>query len=136
MDSITDLFRVFSDRTRIRILLLLDGHSLCVCQLMGALGLPQPRVSQQLSILKRSKAVISTRRGKWIYYEINPRPDDDLFPTLLALASKSDCDAQTFEADRAALQACLKQQEKTGRCDLSAFEDIRARVDALRHGRI
>jgi ArsR family transcriptional regulator len=129
MDSITDLFRVFSDSTRIRILLLLHRHSLCVCQLMGALGLSQPRISQQLAVLKRSGVVISDRKGKWVYYQINPLPDNNLLPSLLNLAAHSVADLPTLEADRISLSACLKAQEKTRKCDLRAFIGIRNGVE-------
>ena len=68
--DLADLFKVFGDSTRIRILYALMEGSLCVTDLASALEMNQSAVSHQLKILKQSKLVKSTRAGKTILYEL------------------------------------------------------------------
>lgn len=64
------LFRAFSDRTRLRILSLLSGGELCVCDLVEVLGVPQPKASRHLAYLRRVGLVASRKEGYWSYYRI------------------------------------------------------------------
>ncbi len=70
MDDLLNIFGILSDKTRLRILLLLQNRELCVCEIFGALRMSQPRVSRQLAILKQSRMIKDRRAGKWIYYRI------------------------------------------------------------------
>lgn len=129
MDSPTNFFQILSDTTRIRILLLLAEHELCVCQLTGALGMSQPRISRQLAVLKHGGLVISSRKGNWIYYKINPKlTDKGIEKDILSRLPKWLNDDETAESDDLALRACLKQQETTGNCDLKSFAGVREKV--------
>ena len=83
-DSLYDLsevFRVFGDSTRIRILYALFESELCVCDLATLLGLTQSAVSHQLRILKDAKLVKFRREGKSIFYTL----DDDHVRAILSL---------------------------------------------------
>ena len=83
-DSLYDLsevFRVFGDSTRIRILYALFESELCVCDLATLLGLTQSAVSHQLRILKDAKLVKCRREGKSIFYTL----DDDHVRAILSL---------------------------------------------------
>lgn len=71
MDDLLNIFSTLSDKTRLRILLLLLNNELCVCEIFAALDMSQPRVSRQLAILKQSKIIKDRREGKWIYYRID-----------------------------------------------------------------
>jgi DNA-binding transcriptional ArsR family regulator len=96
---------------------------------MGALGMSQPRVSLQLAVLKRAELVTSHRTGNWFYYKINTKlTNNDLVTTMLTLIPKWLSGDKLVESDRLALRACLKQQEKTGMCDLESFQGIREKV--------
>ena len=64
------LFKAFADRTRLRILRLLSGGELCVCDLEAVLRLPQPTVSRHLSTLKRAGLVADRRDGVWRRYRL------------------------------------------------------------------
>ena len=64
------LFRAFSDRTRLRLLHLLSGGELCVCDLVEVLGVPQPKVSRHLAYLRRAGLVRARREGLWMYYRL------------------------------------------------------------------
>jgi ArsR family transcriptional regulator len=64
------LFRAFSDRTRLRILNLLRGGELCVCDLIRVLGVPQAKVSRHLAYLRRAGLVRARKQGLWHYYTL------------------------------------------------------------------
>ena len=68
--DLAELFKVFGDSTRIRILFVLFEAEVCVCDLAAALGMTQSAVSHQLRILKQSKLVKSRREGKSIFYSL------------------------------------------------------------------
>ncbi|MBR3058044.1 MAG: helix-turn-helix transcriptional regulator [Clostridiales bacterium] len=68
--DLADLFKVFGDSTRLRILYqLMDGES-CVGDLAEALEMNQSAVSHQLKVLKQNKLVKNTRSGKTIFYAL------------------------------------------------------------------
>ncbi len=66
--DVAELFKIFGDSTRIRILFALREGEVCVCDLAAALSMTQSAVSHQLRILKGSKLVRSRREGKQIFY--------------------------------------------------------------------
>ena len=68
--DLAELFKVFGDSTRIRILYVLFEAEVCVCDLAEALNMTQSAVSHQLKILKQSRLVKSRREGKSIYYSL------------------------------------------------------------------
>ena len=63
-----DLFKVFGDTTRIKIMFALFESELCVCAIAELLGMTQSAISHQLKVLKESKLVDCRRDGKTIYY--------------------------------------------------------------------
>jgi ArsR family transcriptional regulator len=63
-------FRAFSDRTRLRILSLLRGGELCVCDLIDVLRVPQAKVSRHLAYLRRAGLVRVRKDGLWSYYTL------------------------------------------------------------------
>ena len=66
-------FQLLSDDTRLRCLLLMQQEGeLCVCELVHALGLIQPKVSRHLAALRDAGVVTDRRSGQWIYDQINP----------------------------------------------------------------
>ena len=79
--DLSELFRIFGDSTRIKILYSLFDHELCVGDISQILGLSQSSVSHQLRILKDSKLVKFRRDGKSIYYSL----DDDHVRSILNL---------------------------------------------------
>ena len=65
-------FKMLSDETRLRCLLLLAREgSLCVCELMDALEESQPKISRHLAQLRQSGVLLDERRGQWVYYQIS-----------------------------------------------------------------
>ena len=68
--DLADLFKIFGDSTRIRILFVLFDRELCVNDLAGALNITQSAISHQLRILKQNKLVKSRRSGKSVFYAL------------------------------------------------------------------
>ena len=68
--DLAELFKVFGDSTRIRILYVLFQTSLCVCDLAEALQMTQSAISHQLKILKQAKLVTGRREGKSVFYAL------------------------------------------------------------------
>jgi len=76
------LFRAFSDPTRLRILSLLRRGELCVCELVGVLGVPQPTASRHLAYLRRAGLVEARKDGLWMHYRLTT-PKSALHQKLL-----------------------------------------------------
>jgi len=68
--NLAELFKVFGDSTRIRILFVLFEAEVCVCDLAQALNMTQSAISHQLKILKQNKLVKSRREGKSVFYSL------------------------------------------------------------------
>jgi arsenate reductase/ArsR family transcriptional regulator len=73
------------DPTRARILKLLEGGPLCVCQVQAVLGLAPSTVSKHLAILRAAGLVDDRRSGKWIEYAHAGEPRNPFAPSVLAL---------------------------------------------------
>lgn len=78
--DLAELFKVFGDSTRIRILFVLFEAEVCVCDLAKVLNMTQSAISHQLKILKQNKLVKSRRDGKSIFYSLS----DDHVRTIIA----------------------------------------------------
>lgn len=68
--DLADLYKVFSDMTRIRILYVLSCSELCVYDIAAVLGMSQSAISHQLRVLKQAKLVKYRREGKIVFYSI------------------------------------------------------------------
>jgi ArsR family transcriptional regulator len=70
LDSLEQLFKALADDTRLRILALLASGEVCVCNIHGALDLPQPAVSRHLAYLRKTGLVAARREGLWMHYRL------------------------------------------------------------------
>jgi len=68
--DLSELFKVFGDSTRIRILYCLFSSEMCVCDIATLLNMTQSAISHQLSVLKKNKLVKSRRTGKTVFYAL------------------------------------------------------------------
>lgn len=68
--DLAELFKVFGDSTRIRILYVLFEAELCVCDIAQTLNMTQSAISHQLKILKQSRLVKNRREGKQVFYAL------------------------------------------------------------------
>jgi ArsR family transcriptional regulator len=79
--KLSELYKMFADQTRIRILYVLLTHECCVSEISRELEMTQSAISHQLSTLKASKLVKSRRDGKTIYYSL----DDEHVEMILSM---------------------------------------------------
>lgn len=68
--DLAELFKVFGDSTRIKILYVLFESEMCVCDIAQLLGMTQSAISHQLQVLKKSKLVKYRREGKTVFYTL------------------------------------------------------------------
>jgi len=71
MNGLVRGFKALSEPTRLRMLGLLWQGELCVCEVMAALGLSEPRASRNLGILKEAGLLRDRRQGRWVYYSLD-----------------------------------------------------------------
>lgn len=68
--DLAELFKVFGDSTRIKILYVLLESEMCVCDIAQLLNMTQSAISHQLRILKQNRLVKFRREGKTIFYSL------------------------------------------------------------------
>lgn len=80
--EVSELFKVFGDSTRSRIICALRIEEMCVCDLAALLNMTQSAISHQLRILRASRLVKCRKQGRVVYYSL----DDDHIGEIFALA--------------------------------------------------
>ncbi|HHN66285.1 MAG TPA: ArsR family transcriptional regulator [Nitrospirae bacterium] len=123
MKKVAELFKVLSDVNRLRLLMVLDRKELCVCQLMGIVGLSQPLVSRNLSILSRMGFLEERKEGKLKFYRIKKDMTDEK-RAIMELLRSALSDDDVYLQDIEAVQDCTEFQKRTGRCDMDAFREF------------
>jgi len=108
-------FQLLSDDTRLRSLLLIHQEGeLCVCELVHALGVIQPKVSRHLAALRDYGVVADRRSGQWIYYRLHPNLPDWARQVFDATASET-AEREPYVNDLAAL-AQMPNRPGAARC--------------------
>ncbi|WP_319532274.1 metalloregulator ArsR/SmtB family transcription factor [uncultured Cohaesibacter sp.] len=119
MDKLTDIFSALSDPIRLRILALIAQESeLCVCELVGALDMPQPKISRHCRALNEAGLVNSRREAQWVLYSVADDLSDWAKKALDAAVEGVQLDPQ-FASDRKRLKAVDRPPV---RCDLKESE--------------
>jgi ArsR family transcriptional regulator len=73
MDKTTAIFSTLADPSRLRALALIAKHGeLCVCELVAALDLPQPKVSRHLAVMRDAGLLRDRRDAQWVLYALSP----------------------------------------------------------------
>lgn len=86
--DLAELFKVFGDTTRVKILFALFTAEMCVCDLTALLGLTQSAVSHQLRVLKQARLVKYRKDGKMVYYSLDDDHVKQIFDQGLAHISQ------------------------------------------------
>jgi ArsR family transcriptional regulator len=103
-------FKVLSDPTRLRIVLLLMERDLCVCELMFILKMEQSRLSHQLRALREAGMVEDVREGRWMIYRMTDaarKTLEVLSQTLLGPGLK---ESEEALRDVKRMDICLKEE--------------------------
>ena len=110
MNDLMLFARAFSDPTRIRILSALCGGELCVCELVDALELGQSTLSTHLQVVRQAGLVATTKRGKWIYYSLEPEQAGNVKMLLSLYKAALEADRRLQrDAERLAQRLCLRE---------------------------
>ncbi|MBW6462779.1 MAG: ArsR/SmtB family transcription factor [Dethiobacteria bacterium] len=77
--DLAELFKVFGDSTRIKIIWALFEEEMCVCDIAYLLNMTQSAISHQLRVLKQARLVKPRRDGKNIYYSLDDQHIEEIF---------------------------------------------------------
>lgn len=77
--DLAELFKVFGDTTRVKILYALFADEMCVCDIAALLNMSQSAISHQLRVLKQSRLVKFRRQGKVVYYSLDDEHIKQIF---------------------------------------------------------
>lgn len=77
--DLSDMFKIFGDQTRVKILMALENGELCVCDIAAVMNMSQSAISHQLRVLKQSNIVKTRREGKVVYYSISDDHVKEIF---------------------------------------------------------
>jgi ArsR family transcriptional regulator len=107
--TLEEAFRAFADPTRLRILGLLAGGEICVCNIHECLGISQPMASRHLAYLRRKGLVRTRKDGLWVHYALAPL-DEPVMRVLMSAVTHVLCHCDAVTKDRQRLEM------KTGCC--------------------
>ena len=114
MKDLITMVKALSDATRLRILKVLEHGELCVCDIVAAIDVSQPRISFHLAALKEAGLLKDRKEGKWMHYRID---DSDLFKRFLVLSLLERIPEADVEEDKKRLESFLEMRMAfSGRC--------------------
>jgi ArsR family transcriptional regulator len=113
LETLEGVFRALADRTRLRILALLSGGEVCVCEIHESLRLPQPTVSRHLAYLRNAGLVTARKDGLWVHYSL-AKSDDPLVGAVLDAAAHWVQHAPSTERDVARLEKRTGSPRRAG----------------------
>lgn len=105
MQDLMNIFKALSEETRLRILKLLENGELCVCDIVAALDMVQPKVSFHLNVLKEAGFLKDRKQGRWTRYRID---DSDFFRRFLLMSVLERIPKEALTEDRERLNAFLQ----------------------------
>lgn len=104
------LFAALADRTRLRLLNLMNGREVCVCYFVEILKQSQPKISRHLAYLRNAGIVNARREGKWMHYSIE-KPADGGAAAILDATLESLATDREMQSDLARLgKACCEPE--------------------------
>jgi ArsR family transcriptional regulator len=109
MNELATMFKALSDETRLRIIKLLEQGELCVCDIVAALDMVQPKISFHLGALKEAGFIKDRRQGRWIHYRLN---DADLFRRMLLVTVCEKATLPAIAEDRKRLSRFIKTKKQ------------------------
>ncbi len=107
MNDLLNTFKALSEETRLRILKLLEHGELCVCYIVAALDMAQPKVSFHLNVLKEAGFLKDRKQGRWIYYSLD---ETDFFRRLLLMSVLERMPKDTLAEDMKRLNVFMQDK--------------------------
>jgi len=112
MNELVAFAHALADATRCRIVQLVAGEALCVCELAGILHMPQSSVSSHIQVIRKAGLLESERCEKWVYYRLSAKSRSVLAGLREHFADSLDSDATLARDARRAVKR-LAQREKS-----------------------
>src|SRR5512135_2494811 len=103
-----NIFKALSEETRLRILKLLENGELCVCDIVAALDMVQPKVSFHLNVLKEAGLLKDRKQGRWSYYSLD---ESNLFRRFLIMSVLERVQEDAMAEDKKRLDAFMQMQK-------------------------
>ena len=123
LTTLGDAFKAFADPTRLRILGLLAGGEICVCNIHECLGISQPAASRHLAYLRRKHLVETRKEGLWVHYKLAPL-DEPVMRVLMSAVTHVLSHCEAVEKDRERLQiqtgCCVPAEARHLECCIPA----------------
>ena len=88
--DLSDLFRVFGDTTRVKIIFALFSNEMCVCDIAELLGMTQSAISHQLRVLKNARLVKFRKEGKTVFYSLDDEHISEILKCGLEHVNETD----------------------------------------------
>lgn len=110
MQELLGIFKALSDETRLRIIKLLEKGELCVCDVVAALDMVQPKVSFHLSALKEAGLIRDRKQGRWIHYRLD---DSEMFKRFLLLSALERIPEKAVREDMRRLKEFVRTKTST-----------------------
>jgi ArsR family transcriptional regulator len=119
--TLEEAFKAFADPTRLRILGLLAGDEICVCNIHECLGISQPAASRHLAYLRRKNLVVTRKDGLWVHYKLAAL-DEPVMRVLMSAVTHVLSHCEAVGKDRQRLEAqtgcCVPRDTKHFECCL------------------
>ena len=113
-----NLFKVLSDQTRLRVIVLLHKEELCVCELVGVLDESQPKISKSLAKLRDLNLVEDERKEKFVFYKL--KKDNELLNDIINKILESIQEHPQLERD---INRLVEKEKYLNQCNpVSALE--------------
>lgn len=109
MQELLNIFKAFSDETRLKILKIFEKGELCVCDLVSVLDESQPKISFHLNVLKEAGIIRDRKQGKWVHYSINC---SDMFRRFILLSVLEKIPSEAMAKNFARLEKMLANKNK------------------------
>ena len=106
------VIKALSDKTRIKLIKMLQARELCVCEMQASLGLSQPSVSKQLRVLEEAGLVESRKEGLWVIYRLADAADSVYAEHMQAMLKE-------WLNDDQEIQQIVQLASTQNRCEIS-----------------
>ncbi len=126
MNSLLNFFKLLSDETRMRIILLLSQKELCVCEMCNIMELSQPKVSRHLSKLRDMSLVKTERNEQWIFYQLDIK--NHVAKEIIKVLAEHGKDLPIIKKDREKL---LENIEENKMCKRNKNEIKKEKIDLV-----
>ena len=110
MRDLLAITKALADENRIRAVALLEGHELCLCQIVEVLGLASSTVSRHMSILHQARLVETRKQGRWAYFRLADEGAPDTVRDAIGLVLAALSRDKQGKLDRKELKSVLRME--------------------------